>query len=465
MHGNRPSRPWRRLTAIAAAGAIIVACAAGCSEPEPVAAPTSTTAARVAGSFQPTAGDGTTVLSRFSGGRWFLGDVPAPKAADAGAEPIKVGFMNVDSGPIGALPELHSATDGAVAFVNAELGGVGGRPIEVVPCVLSNPLSADESQACARRFVDAGVVAVVGGIGLSNGPALEVLEQNSIPYVGGIPLNEPELTSPVSFQFSGGSPGAFAAFAQDAVQANGAKKIAVMYAEYPALQDAAVNYGAAVARALGAEVIEVGFPMVSQDYVTPAQKAAEAKPDAIFVGAADLACAPVMQALVDLGVEAQVYMTGACADNKQVSKVGADKVTGYRFNVEGRIDQSDDSVDTELYNLAMEQYAPGTSPRSAATVSFRSVMNLWSVLQRLGPDATGPQLIDAYRSSVGAPSFDGHPYTCDGTQIPALPSMCAPQQVIAELTGPDQFREASAGWIDVPAVLAASGVATRAPGA
>jgi len=199
--------------------------------------------------------------------------------------------------------------------------------------------------------------------------------------------------------------------------------------------------------------------------VTPAQKAAETKPDAIFVGAADLACAPVMQALVDLGVEAQVYMTGACADNKQVSKVGADKVTGYRFNVEGRIDQSDDNVDTELYNLAMERYAPGTSPRSAATVSFRSVMNLWAVLQRLGPDATGPQLIDAYRASVAAPSFDGHPYTCDGTQIPSLPSMCAPQQVIAELTGPDQFREASAGWIDVPAVLASTGVATRPPGA
>lgn len=449
---------------MALAMAMVLGVSASCSEPESTSASTTTALPTSNDSVEPGVGDGVTVTSRFTGAPWFDGTVPEPRAADASAAPVKIGFTNVDSGPIGALPELHAAADAAVALINTELGGVGGRPIELVPCILSNPLSADEAQACGRQFAAADVVAVLGGIGLSNGALIDVLEQNGIPFIGGIPLNSPEMTNPLSFQFSGGSPGAFVAFAQDAVERQGAKKVAVLFAEYPAIQDAALNYGAAVAENLGAEVVEVPFPMVSQDYSAAAQKAAESNPDAIFVGAADLACAPIMQALSDLDTTAQVYMVGACADAKQIDKVGVDNVVGYRFNVEGRIDQSDKLADTELYTLAMEKYAPGTNSRSAATVGFRSAMNLWAVLNRLGPDATSEKVIEAFASARNAPSFDGHPYSCGGTLIPALPAMCAPQEVIAELRGPSQFEEASEGWIDVPAVLQRLNIAAQPPG-
>jgi branched-chain amino acid transport system substrate-binding protein len=185
------------------------------------------------------------------------------------------------------------------------------------------------------------------------------------------------------------------------------------------------------------------------------QKAVETDPDAILVGAADLSCAPIMQALVDLRTTATVYMVGACADIKQLDKVGVDKLAGFRFNVEGRIDQTESTVaDIQIYNAAMEKYAPDTTAQSAATVSFRGAMNLWAVLDEIGADATSEQIIEAFRNSRNEPSFDGHPYTCDGEQIPALPSMCASQQVIAELGGSGGFVEVSDGWIDVPTVLA-----------
>jgi branched-chain amino acid transport system substrate-binding protein len=407
------------------------------------------------GSIEPTEGDGETVLSRFQGEEWFQGEVPEPIAADDSLEPIRIGFVNVDSAPVGAMPELHEATDGFEAFANAELGGVGGHPIEIVPCLLGNALAPEEAAGCARQMVDAGVVAVLGGIGLSNGAALPILEENAIPWVGGIPVNEDEMVSPVSFQFSGGSPGAFTAFAHEAVAVQGNKNIAVLYGEFPSIEMAALDYGANVARDLGAEVTEVGFPMVSQDFATPVQKAVEGDPDAIFVATADLSCAPVMQALVDLHTDATVYMVGACADVKQIDKVGADQVVGYRFNVEGLLDQTaSPSADTEIYNLAMETYAPDTSVRSAATVAFRGAMNLWALLGELGPDATSQGIIDGFSSKVDEPSFNGHDYTCDGQQIPSLPSLCAPQQVILELTGRNEFEQASDGWIDVPAVIA-----------
>jgi branched-chain amino acid transport system substrate-binding protein len=80
-------------------------------------------------------------------------------------------------------------------------------------------------------------------------------------------------------------------------------------------------------------------------------------------------------------------------------------------------------------------------------------MNLWAILSELGPDATSEDIVAAFRATEEHPSFDGHPYTCDGEQIPDLPSMCAAQQIIAELGPNGEFTEVSDGWIDVPTVL------------
>jgi branched-chain amino acid transport system substrate-binding protein len=481
--GQRPERPWedlgsnghrekgiemgnvvittarRRIVRGMAVAVVAALVAAGCSESEDVSSGTDEDAATALntdsdGVIEPSEGDGETVVSRFQGAQWFNGDVPAPEEADASQAPIKVGFMNVDSAPIGAMPELHAATDAAAEFINAELGGVDGRPIEIVPCLLSNALAPEEAAGCARQLVDAQVVAVLGGIGLSNGPALTVFEDNGIPYVGGIPVNEDEMRSPASFQFSGGSPGAFTAFAEQAVAVDGAEKVSILYADYPSIKLAALDYGAAVARARGAEVTEVAYPMVSQDFATPVQKALESDPDAVLVVAADLSCAPVMQALVDLKSDAAVYMVGSCADVKVLDEVGIDNVKGFRFNVENRLDQSAEPVaDTEIYTLAMEKYAPDTTPMSAATVAFRSAMNLWAMMETIGPDATPQQITEGFQAADDVPSFDGHSFTCAEEQIPGYPSMCAPQQIIAELQGRNQFVELSDGWVDVPTIL------------
>jgi len=461
---RRPAtgRPGRRAVAVlllAAAGALL----AGCSEAAPDEAGGSSSTVPGSSGVTPSEGDGATVLSMFAGERWFDGEVPAPTNADPAKQPVKVGFVSVDAGPIGAMPELHTSTDAAVAFMNAELGGVGGRPVQLVPCILSNPMSPDEAQGCGRKLVAEDVVAVLGGIGLSQGPLLQVLADNDVPYVGGLPVNEAEMSSTDSFQFSGGGPGAFVAFADQAVRKDGADRVAVLYADYPSIQQAAVDYGAAMARSLGArQVTEVPFPMGSQDYSAAVQKAVEADPQAIFVGAADMACAPILQALADLGSTAQVYMVGSCADRKFLDKVGLAKVAGTRFNVENRIalDQVPEA-DFPVYLEAMTRYGKGTNALGAATVSFRDAMNLWAVMDEVGPDVTGASITAALRAAAARPSFAGHPYTCDGQQVPAMPALCAAQQVIAEIKEDGSFSEASDGWIDVPKVLDEHPVAVR----
>ena len=437
----------------------IVLLGAACSEPLPKDAATTTAATTTsrAGVPEPKAGDGS-VVSRYAGSPWLMGKVPdTATAADPAKPAIKVGFLNIDSGPVAATPELHQATDAAVSFINAELGGVHGRPIEIVFC--ETDLGVDKAQACARKMVEEHVVAVLDGLNLSAGVATKVLEENHIAWVGGIPLDPAEMTSPIAFQFSGGAPGAFVAFADHAAHDLHAKKVAVVYANAAQVSTAAVDYGVKLLRDFGVDVTEIAFDMTTQDYASIVQRASEGSPDAVVVGAADFACPKVMQAMADLGLATTIYLVGSCADRKWIDQVGADKVSGMIFNIESRVERPGPyQADIDIYRSVIEQYGKGVHAKGAATVAFRSAMNLYAVLDELGPDATSSEVIDTFRAARKRASFDGYPYTCDGKQIPALPSLCAPQEVLVRV-GPDAetFTEVSDGWIDVPKIVASMG--------
>jgi branched-chain amino acid transport system substrate-binding protein len=167
-----------------------------------------------------------------------------------------------------------------------------------------------------------------------------------------------------------------------------------------------------------------------------------------------------MQGARDLGITAPLFLVGACAAPSIIAEAGEAAADGRIFNIEGLIEtepDSTDSVDGQLYNLAILKYGDGLAPASAGTVSFRGLMNLYAVMQRLGAEAATPAaIIETLRSSVDVPSFNGHPYTCATAQVPGLPALCAPQQVLVEQRD-GQLAQLSDGWIDVPEILGADG--------
>lgn len=453
-----------RLRRQIAAGLLALAVAAvGCSENDPVSTAKDTTPTTAGtGAIAAKPGDGS-VVSMFAGEKWFAGKVPdtATKADDS-KPPLRVGFISADSGPIGALPELHGAADAALAFINAELGGVNGRKIELVPCAVD--VSPEQSQTCARKMVSEKVVAVLAGVDIASGDAVKVLNDAGIPWIGGIPLNVDEMASPNTFQFSGGTPGAFVAFADYAAHTMKAKKVALAYLDLPQVKAAAVDYGKALLEKWNVPVTEVTFSITTQDYAAIIQRALADSPDALIIGAADFACPKVLQAVIDLKVKTTTMLVGACADAKWLTQVGVDNVLGTIFNVESRLDQTASrDADNELYQEAMKKYAVDTNALGAATVGFRGTMNFWSVVKDIKGDITPASIIKGFRASKDAPSFDGHPFTCDGKAIPALQGLCAPQQVLGKLEGLNILSEASDGWIDVPAILKDAGIAQTAP--
>jgi branched-chain amino acid transport system substrate-binding protein len=163
-----------------------------------------------------------------------------------------------------------------------------------------------------------------------------------------------------------------------------------------------------------------------------------------MVLAATQSCVPVMTAMREASAGTRLYLTGACADPSTLEEAGA-AADGVLFNAEGPVDGFD--IEASIYRDVVERYA--TAPAGGAgTVAFRGFMNLYSLLLDAAPeDISADRLVELARASVDRPSFWGHPYTCDGEQVPGLPALCAPQQILFTAGDSPTGYEAITGWI------------------
>jgi branched-chain amino acid transport system substrate-binding protein len=395
--------------------------------------------------------DDGSVVAAYAGESWFLGTVPSGATpADESLEPIRIGMINQENTPLGSFPEVRAAAEAAAAWVNAELGGVDGRPIEIIACITS--FDVEQSQSCAIELQQAGVVALVGGVDITSNGSYPVIEQNGLPVVGGIPATLVEQRSPNAFFFSGGGAGGAAAMMAHAAEA-GAERVVLAFGEYESFEVAARDYAAAVGESLGLEVELVPFSLFATDMLPVLTKAGEVGADAVIVLAADAACVPLMETSVDLELDSTLYLMGSCAAESIVDAAG-DAVLGVVFNSEGPVTPGD--VEGSLFDEVTARYT--TEPAGAAgTVGFRGFMNLYSMLVEIGADnISSENIMDVARDAVDRPSFWGHPYTCDGKQVPGLPALCAPQQILFTVPAVGEPVVAVSDWIPTDELFAAA---------
>lgn len=419
----------------AMAVALSAAVLSGCSEP----APEKSTSAGSTAAENCTGGASLLACAR----RSTIGPYVPSTATKATGTPIVLGMVNQENTPAGSYPELSAAVRAAVQFANEQLGGIDGHPIEVELC--NTEFSAEGSTTCGQRFAEAEVPAVLGGIDVF-GNAIDTLRSNGIPYVGGIPISTQSVKSSNSFQWSGGTWGATVAFADYAANVLKAHKVSIIYGEFGSITHSA-EVGKKVLEDAGVEVQLVPYPIMATDISSALNAAAAAKPDALFVLAADSGCKAGFDGVHSLGIDAATFFVGACASPSIVDEAGPAKTDGAIFNVEGPISQGKPNADFDFYAAVLQRYAKGLDPVGAGTVSFRSFMNLYAVLRQIDGPITSASITATLKAQEDAPSFMGHPYTCDGKQFDGLPAMCSPQQILGQMTS-GQLAQVG-DWVDV----------------
>lgn len=225
----------------------------------------------------------------------------APKAnadpADASQSPVKVGFHNLEGGAI-SLPDLRLGFEAGIEYVNSELGGINGHPMEAVYCNTDG--TPDSSLNCGNTFVQDGVVLAVQGIDFGGDGILPALRSANIAEFGAIALT-PGLNAAVD-DAAFGLTSTEESYAADLVQeaALGNSKIAVVFPDVPASRSSYDSVLKPVAAKLGLEV-EPYYYAPGTDWTTQAATILAQSPDAISLWAADADSLAAVQALRGAG--------------------------------------------------------------------------------------------------------------------------------------------------------------------
>jgi branched-chain amino acid transport system substrate-binding protein len=124
------------------------------------------------------------------------GSATTSGSAAASGSPVKLMVLGPLSSAVLSEPQLTAGAQAAAKVLNAT-GGINGHPIDIITCNDQN--DPNVAANCARTAVSDGVSAVVGSGTLYGNNVDPILQQASIPSVGGIAIATEDSTSPISF--------------------------------------------------------------------------------------------------------------------------------------------------------------------------------------------------------------------------------------------------------------------------
>jgi branched-chain amino acid transport system substrate-binding protein len=171
--------------------------------------------------------------------------LPGKKASGT---PVKIGLINNEGSSPVAEPSTGDAAVAAADYANAELGGIGGHPIQVIRCAENEDVAS--STACANEMVQDNVAAVdIGTTGLGN-TIVPIITKAGIPYVSATGSSSDELTTPGTFMWTGGFPADLGGMAKLAGQ-HGYKKVTAFVIDTPSALAGAQEIGTPAFKAAG----------------------------------------------------------------------------------------------------------------------------------------------------------------------------------------------------------------------
>ena len=369
---------------------------------------------------------------------------------EATGEPIKIGVQNTEGDPAGSFPEYAVAAQAAADYINAELGGLGGRPIEIELC--KQLVSPDDSQRCANELASADVELALSTLNFF-GNHFSIYQGSDIPVVVGTPLTIADFTAPGVFSIGagGGCLGVhtglveFATNQLEELEDIDVERVAVPWADTP---PGVVCYNDLEAKPLdvinGSEpgdaeragdkpdLEHVGIPIApsSPDVTPQATEVLDYDPDVIIYSAQGSDCWNFVDALGRLGWtpdDIPLVLSSSCTDFDAMRAAG-DLARGIYFvgsssgllspldSLEGkRLD------DATTYQEKGAEYGMSDDDifKTFASAGFSAMMNIWRFSQGVDGDVTGQAIADALAATDGsAETFGSTPLDCAGAPAP-----------------------------------------------
>jgi branched-chain amino acid transport system substrate-binding protein len=211
-------------------------------------------------------------------------------------------------------------------------------------------------------------------------------------------------------------------------KAHGLKKVTFLVENVPAAIQGAQVFGAMVYKAAG-----VGFAVVpvnegTADISPQMQSAVSGGADAVgMVGDVTL-CTSFLQAYNTLGLKLPKYVLSTCQDPSILNSPTLDKVLAGSYITTGA---ASSKADNAQYAFMMKKFAPKVSGNpnvsSNQADGVTPVLALGAIMKGSTQPMTaaGVKAATAAATNVTIPLTGGLTFTCNGTAIPLLKSVCS----------------------------------------
>lgn len=344
--------------------------------------------------------------------------------------PVRIGFVSTEGGAVVSLPQMREGAEAAAEYVNKNAGGIAGRPIELVVCKQQEePTSATK---CANEFVEQKVAAVLSPGTSQGGTILPIVAGAGIPYITLNGVSQQELTSPDSAALSAGLPGTITAMAA-AAKDKGMDTFTLFASDGGGLGALVDAMGAPLFQAAGVKLKVVPIPLGVPDPTPLVTSGLSDKPEGVSVIADAATCASVYKAIQTTDPAVQRVFIPACLDPNVIDVIGMDGITG-SIGITAT-DYLSDRPDSVLYRSVLRTYAPEATVAGAASSGYQVVMALASATDHIQGEVTPASIKEALRTAkaVEMPAGGGITFTCDGTAVPQMASICSRQMLIGEI--------------------------------
>jgi branched-chain amino acid transport system substrate-binding protein len=368
-----------------------------------------------------------------------------PGGATSG-DPIKIGYVNADEGTP-SWPEASFGIDAGVWLANNFLGGVGGRPIELVKC---NVAKEEDGQSCAQQMLaDADIQAVItGAYTFGNQPLLDTLNGQKPVFIGN-PVTTPEFLATDGIAYTPGVPGVigglavFAAKFLGEIEGREIGKVAAVYNDNAAGVASFESFIKPIISGFGLEVTGVSVPdTAGPTEMATAIQAAGADTADVFIPLVQVqGCIGIYEALKTLEIDTAVVTTGLCFGvpmQDHLAQVGAEGnlPDGWYFGGYGFAYEIPGDPSTDAYIDAALAWGRENGDDSPNYTGFGGPTfgTLLTVLKFMNAGATdSAALREAGKAFTGPMWAVAGEMTCGGS--PIFPSLCGNEIGIQQQQG------------------------------
>ena len=284
-------------------------------------------------------------------------------------------------------------------------------------------------------MVQHGVAAVIEPFTGQGQTEVPTIVKAGIPYITMSGGSTAELTTPGAFALQGGFPAILGAMAMQAKQ-EGYKKVALLVSNVPSVVQATEGIGGIVFKAAGVGLQVVAVNPGTADMTPQLESAVSGGASAVGEAGDVTFCSSFLRAYAALGLHVPRYVVATCLDPSILDSPSLDKVMkGSWLAGAGTASAGNDA----FYAAIVHRYAPKVNPNPNASANdlagMLPVLSLAAIMKGSAQPVTALGILrqtEAARDVV-LPMFGTVTFTCNGTAIPLLKSVCSSTAAVGVL--------------------------------